>query len=114
MPRFLRRYIPALLVLATGLTITAMLCHNEQAIVQTELQRHLLARLHETSNLISQSLKAHETMLRGVQGLFAGSDVVEPQEFRDFILAMGLGNQLTGLRGIGYCQLNQPGIRANR
>ena len=107
MPRFLRRYIPALLVLATGLTITAMLCHNEQAIVQTELQRHLLARLHETSNLISQSLKAHETMLRGVQGLFAGSDVVEPQEFRDFIVAMGLGNQLTGLRCIGYCQLNQ-------
>lgn len=116
MLKFLQRNILGIVVLPLCLSLSALLVINEKHQSRRQLLATFYSRLHETTNMIEQSLRANEKIIRGVQGLFSGSATVDSIEFRSYIESLKLGVDFSGLRGIGFALIkstpNSQKIRA--
>ncbi|MDZ4373579.1 MAG: CHASE domain-containing protein, partial [Phenylobacterium sp.] len=51
---------------------------------------------------LQERMEAHNALLRGAAGLFAGSDDVDAREFAAYVDRLGLGTRYPGVLGIGY------------
>jgi diguanylate cyclase (GGDEF)-like protein/PAS domain S-box-containing protein len=104
----------ALLVLAASLGTTYWLWHHEKQNAVMDQRAQADFNLRSFLSRIDQRMLAQEQMLRGVQGLFAASaEPVSRQAFRDYVGALKLGADFSGLEGIGWVPLVAPAGRAD-
>lgn len=100
----LRYKLLAPLILLVSLGITYWLWQHEQRNALIDRLETADYNLREATSSIDQRIAAYEQVLRGVQGLFAASDVVRREEFKTYLDSLQLGADFAGLEGIGYVQ----------
>ena len=106
-----RRVSPWLLpwlVLVAALFGTFIVWNNSRENALQALQTRFEYNTLEASNYIIQRMAAYELALRGAQGLFASSDSVERDEFREFISRLRLDQNYPGIQGIGFAMAVAP------
>ncbi|NMM38511.1 MAG: diguanylate cyclase [Glaciimonas sp.] len=96
-----RYQIPTLLILTASLGVTYKLWQHEQHNIAIDQQKSFDFNLREAIGSIEQRMAAYEQVLRGTQGLYAASDVVEREEFQVYINALKLGANYSGIQGVG-------------
>ena len=62
-------------------------------------------RARDVGKRILQRMNAHEQVLLGVAGLFAGSEVVSRTDFCDYVSALRLQDHHPGIQGVGFALL---------
>ena len=97
-------------VLAVSLGVTAGLWRHEQQTDQRNLRATFDYSLRHTASRIEQRMASYEQMLRGTQGLFEASSLVERDEFEHYVDALLAGADFAGLQAIAYVPL-PPGGR---
>ncbi len=102
------RYLPWL-VLVVSLAFTYRLWHREQVQRLQELQAEFVANMHETVGNVEQRMITYEQMLRGAQGLFAASGVMDRTRFYSYISMLNLGENFPGVQGMGFALIVRPG-----
>ncbi len=100
----LRYKLLAPLILLVSLGVTYWLWHHEQRNAQLDRLETADYNLREATSAIDQRIAAYEQVLRGVQGLFAASDLVRREEFKTYLDSLQLGVDYAGLEGIGFVQ----------
>jgi PAS domain S-box-containing protein len=101
----LKRVLPPLLALFVGaitLAFTVGLCIHERDSEQQRLRSVFDANTRQTAGRIEQRVANYEQMLRGVQGLFSASDVVDPAAFRTYVDTVMAGPDAAGLQSVAY------------
>ena len=93
------------LVLAASLTVTQQLWSNAQREAARELQTDFDFRVTDVSARVKQRMEIYEQVLLGAQGLFAASKSVERDEFRAFVSALHVDENLPGIQGVGFALL---------
>lgn len=102
-----RRLSPWLLpwlVLIAALAGTLILWNTSRENALQALQARFEYNTLEASNYIVQRMATYELALRGAQGLFASSENVERDEFREFITRLRLNQNYPGIQGIGFAE----------
>jgi len=103
----------ALLVLAASLGTTYWLWQHENQNALMDKRAQADFNLRAFLSRIEQRMLAHEQMLRGIQGLFAASEQpVTRRAFREYVAALRLGADFSGLEGVGWVPLVTPAERA--
>lgn len=97
-------------VLVSGLALTFALWVTAQRDADADLRSDFNHRARELLNNLALRMSTSIQVLRGAQGLFAGSDYVSRQEFADYVLSQDLSNQFPGLLAVGY----QPVVAGDR
>lgn len=98
--------VPSLVLLAglaTTLLVTVLFLQGAEARDRERLR--LEADLAVSA--LEERVEAHGALLRGMAGLFAGSDAVDADEFRAYVGQLGLGTRYPGVLGIGYAARTQ-------
>lgn len=91
------------MLLATlGLTWVAW--RHEQQSSHKEMRAQFDFALRETVSRIEQRAVAYEQMLRGVQGLLATTDLLNRRAVHDYVEALQLDANFSGIRVIGVAQ----------
>ncbi|MDH4283881.1 MAG: CHASE domain-containing protein [Gallionellaceae bacterium] len=106
-----KRFSPWLLpwlVLVAALFGTFIVWSNSRENALQALQTRFEYNTLEASNYIVQRMATYELALRGAQGLFASSDSVERDEFREFISRLRLDKNYPGIQGIGFAMAVTP------
>ncbi|MEN6584782.1 MAG: CHASE domain-containing protein [Sulfuricella sp.] len=97
--------VPILLVLSTGL-ITIYFLQNAAISAARQIQLdNFDYQGREIALRIEQRLAAYEQILRGVRGLYAASENVDRNEFRDYVSTLNLAKNYPGIQGLGYSLL---------
>jgi len=91
-----------LVVFVTGASVTAIIWQRLEASNKVTTATHIDAHFEELLASLDQQLKNHTLTLRGIAGLFAGSEQVSREEFRDYVAAIQLPKYLPGVRSVGY------------
>ena len=109
LPRFgirplgIRLAILPWLVLATGLGLTGLWCHQQRLFTRLEHERIERDLANAISNAITSRLQTNIAVLNAVVGLFDASKEVDQQEFNAFYQALNHGGEtLNGIQGVGY------------
>ncbi len=103
----------ALLVLAASLGTTYWLWQHEKQNAVMDQRAQADFNLRSFLSRIEQRMLAQEQMLRGIQGLFAASaEPITRQSFRDYVAALKLGADFSGLEGVGWAPLVMSTDRA--
>jgi diguanylate cyclase len=100
-PRLL--LLPWLILVAT-LGTTWFVWNHERQSARTELHSQFDFALRETVSRIEQRVAAYEQMLRGVQGLFATTDLRNRNAVRDYVETLGLDANFSGVQAIGVIE----------
>lgn len=117
-PESVRRHdwlAPVLLtsfVLLTALAVTFVLWRNAQQSAERELLIQFDHRVLEITDRLRQRMATYEQVLRGVQGLFVGSEQVGRDEFRHYVEALHLEENYPGIQGLGLEQIVLPANKA--
>jgi diguanylate cyclase (GGDEF)-like protein/PAS domain S-box-containing protein len=91
------------LVLATGLGLTGLWCHQQRHFTRLEHERIERDLANAISNAITSRLQTNIAVLNAVVGLFDASKEVDQQEFNAFYQALNHGGEtLSGIQGVGY------------
>lgn len=93
------------LILGIGLTLTWLLAARLQRDEQAHNQSEFQVRTSEVLAGIERRLEANGQLLRGVVGLFASSDDVSRQEFRQYVSRLQLSEFFPGIQAIGFAQI---------
>lgn len=96
-----RRLLPPLVLIAS-LGITFLSWQHEQHNALREHQATLDFTLRTDASRIEQGMATYRQMLRGVQGLFAASEDVQPYEFRAYIETLKLDANFSGIESIRF------------
>ncbi|MES2296162.1 MAG: diguanylate cyclase [Pseudomonadota bacterium] len=94
----------AALVLCLGLGLTYGLWHSARADAQADVQAEFDFRARELMANLDQRVSGYVQALRGVQGLFAASTEVTPQEFSSYVGAQDVNAHYPGILGVGYVE----------
>lgn len=94
------RLLPWLILIAM-LGVTWMLWDHERQITRKELRSQFDFALRDTVSRIEQREAAYEQMLRGVQALFATTDLMARDAVRDYVETLQLDANFSGIQGIG-------------
>ena len=101
--RFLRLAILPWLVLAAGLGLTALWCHQQRQFSKFEHERTERDLAESISSVIRSRLQTNTTVLDAVVGLFDSTEEVSQDDFRAFYQAVNRGREtLKGIQGVGY------------
>nr|WP_316641180.1 EAL domain-containing protein [uncultured Roseateles sp.] len=92
------------------LCATWALWHHEQVATQKNLWSNFDFALRQSANRIEQRMAAFEQLLRGAQGLFDASDLVERDDFRVYVEVALSGADFSGLQAFAFTPLI-PGQR---
>jgi diguanylate cyclase (GGDEF)-like protein len=95
--------LPWLMLLAT-LGVTWVAWNHEQQSRHKEMRVQFDFALRETVSRIEQRVVAYEQMLRGVQGLLATTDFLNRRAVHDYVEALQLDANFSGIRVIGLVQ----------
>jgi len=99
----IRRGILPWLVLATGLGLTGLWCHQQRHFTSLEHERIERDLAEAISGAITTRLQTNIAVLNAVAGLFDASKEVDQQEFNAFYQALNHGGEtLNGIQGVGY------------
>ena len=101
----LRPFFLPLLVLTTMLSVTWLAWDHEQQNSRMALRSQFDFLLRETVSHVEQHISGHEQMLRGVQGLFATTDIKDQSNFREYIDSLQLDANFSAIRAIGVIEL---------
>ena len=92
----------AVFVAAFSLGITAWLWQHDRDADEAGLRASFDAGLRQTAGRIEQRIASYDQMLRGVQGLFMASGVVDRASFDTYVDALLAGSDFSGLQSITY------------
>lgn len=94
------RLLPWLILIAM-LAVTGWLWNHERQSARKELRSQFDFALRDTVSRIEQRESAYEQMLRGIQGLFATTDLMARDAIRDYVEALQLDANFSGIQGVG-------------
>ena len=102
------RYMPQLmaacvLVLMLGLTYVAWA--SARAAVVQSMQTAFEADVRETVAQVEQRMQAYKQVLRGAQGLLYSSQSITHQAFHDYVAALRLDENYTGLQNLAIVRV---------
>jgi diguanylate cyclase (GGDEF)-like protein/PAS domain S-box-containing protein/hemerythrin-like metal-binding protein len=89
-------------MLVLSLAATWQLYQNAQQVAWQTLQAQFDFRVRNVSDAIEKRMKTYEQVLRGVDGLFAHADLVQRDEFHDYIARLRLDESYPGFQGIRF------------
>ncbi|MGZ4959943.1 MAG: bifunctional diguanylate cyclase/phosphodiesterase [Methylomonas sp.] len=109
-PRHTVTILPLLpwLVLCAVLLLTYGLDIAERRHTQENVQERFDFRANEICANITARLRNYEQVLRGAKALFAASESVTRNEFREYVNRLSLSHQYPGIQGVGFSQLIVP------
>lgn len=90
------------LMLAISLGMTYAVWHNARQQGEQTLKTDFNFRVRETVERLEQRMATYEQVLRGARALFASSELIERNEFRDYITLLQLEQHYPGIQGVGY------------
>jgi diguanylate cyclase (GGDEF)-like protein/PAS domain S-box-containing protein len=90
-----------ILVLVAALSVTWAVWDHEQQASRRELLSQFDFSLGDTVSRVEQRMAAYEQMLHGVQGLFAAVGDVGRDNMRDYVSALNLDANFSGIQAIG-------------
>lgn len=94
----------ALLLLLGGLALTVWAAQWAAGVAESEA-RHEFGQAAAIRVLqLKERLDAYEGVLRGLQGFFAGSADVDRDEFRRYVVRLGLKKRLPGVQVVGFAR----------
>lgn len=96
------------LILCIGLTITYIAQDIEQQDTKKVLQEKFNFRFNEIIVNIESRMSGYNSALRGVAGLFAASQSVDRNGFREYVSTLNLERNYPGIQGVGYSLLVVP------
>jgi CHASE1-domain containing sensor protein len=96
-----RLYRLPLLILAAALGVTWIVWDHERQAARNELRSQFDFSLREAVSRVEQRIATYEQMLRGVQGLFAATTAIDRDSFRDYVNALQLDANFSGVQAIG-------------
>ena len=108
-PLPLTRLLPWL-VLVAMLAVTWGLWDHERQVSRKELHAQFEFALRDTVSRIEQGESAYEQMLRGLQALFATTDLTARDAVRDYVETLQIDANFSGIRDFGVIQW-VPGAR---
>ena len=88
-----------------SLVVTLQLWTSARTLALQELQSQFDFRVMETANHLRIRMLAYEQVLRGVQGLFAASRMVDREGFRAYTGMLALEDNYPGIQGISFARL---------
>ena len=103
MTRLRLTWLPLLVLLLT-LGITWLAWNHEHQVLRKELQARFDFELRDSVSRIEQRIAAYEQMLRGVQGLLTVTGPTDRKAFHDYVGALQLGADFSGIQGIGITE----------
>ncbi len=92
------------MVLLTALGITWLVWDREHQQSQKELRAQFDFALRETVSRVDQRVAAYEQMLRGVQALFATTDMKNRDAVSDYVHTLQLDANFSGIQAIGVVE----------
>jgi diguanylate cyclase (GGDEF)-like protein/PAS domain S-box-containing protein len=92
-------------VLLFGIVLTSYSVHKIEQTNQRKLQAEFGFSTQKIFNNISHHFQSYITIMNGVKGFFDGSEYISHDEFHNYIQALGLNEQLSGVQGIGLATL---------
>ncbi len=101
------------LMLAFSLTLTYQIWNNAQQNAAQVLQTKFDYQVREIADDITKRMKAYEQVMRGVEGLFAHSDTIKRDEFRDYIARLRIKESYPGIQSIRFVPI-VPKTEKNR
>jgi len=93
-----------LLILSAALGVTWMVWDHERQASRNELLSQFNSSLGDAVSRVEQRMSTYEQMLRGVQGLFAATGMMDRDNFRDYVGALNLDANFSGIQAIGVVQ----------
>ena len=104
MLRYLRPaiVIPSLIALILGTVAGGMAWQRIETAHQEALQRTFNAESGEIALKIDERFKAYRQVLRGARALFAASQEVTRQEWRQYVDSLRLPEDYPGIQGVGF------------
>ena len=96
-----RAWIPYA-VFGGALVVTFVAALYVQRTTQAKDRARFENSVKQISSALQNRLDTHVALLRAGTGLFAGSQTVEPDEFRSFVNQLDLPNHYPGIQGIGF------------
>ncbi len=97
-----------LLVLSVALGTTWLVWDHERQATQKALHSQFDFSLREAVSRVDQRMAAYEQMLRGVQGLVATSGMRNIDTFRDYVAALQLDANFSGIQVLGIAEHVPP------
>ena len=102
---------PAWLVLACALAGTWMVWRGAEQQIERQLRGDFVARSTEISNNLRQRLGAYTQLLRSAAGLFAATDQVSRDDWRNFVEHLKLAKTYPAIQAMAFARL-VPGTEA--
>ena len=93
------------LVLAVSLIVSYQLWHGARQNARQVLQTTFDYRVRDIGADVVKRMKTYEQAMRGVDGLFAHSSIVERSEFHDYISRLYLKQYYPGIQAIRFAPL---------
>ncbi|ADJ64055.1 EAL domain-containing protein [Herbaspirillum seropedicae] len=97
---WIRLILLPLVILVTGLGVTWTAWNHEREAANKELHTQFASVLRETVSRIEQRMASYEQMLHGVQGLVAATGAIDRSQFRDYVQALNLDANFSGIQAI--------------
>jgi len=94
-----------LLVTVVCLCLTAVLWWQVERDVIASQRADFDYRVRDTLDRIEQRMNVYAELLRGAQGMFAGSQEVSRKEFQTYIEALQIEKNYPGILGIGFVKV---------
>lgn len=98
--------------LGLALAVTLVTWRHFDLQFESRTQERFRLRAEIEHGLLLSKLEAYEQVLRGVAGLFAGSERVDRREWNAYIETLALERFLPGVQSIGYAPVFGAGERA--
>ena len=96
-----RAFVPYIVLLA-GLLFTAGVCYNLAVVEQAEDEARFRGEVLQMYGAIASRMATYEDLLRATTGLFAASDNVTRDDFKNFVDRLEVRSKYQGIQGIGY------------
>jgi CHASE1-domain containing sensor protein len=93
-----------LLILSAALGVTWIVWDHERQASHNELLSQFNFSLGDVVSRVEQRMSTYEQMLRGVQGLFAATGQMDRDQFRDYVSALNLDANFSGIQTIGIIE----------
>lgn len=92
------------LILAFALALTWLVWDHERQAARQELKSHFDFALSEAVSRIDQRMTAYDQMLRGTQGLITATGKMDRQLFHDYVEALQIDANMSGLQVLGLIE----------
>jgi diguanylate cyclase (GGDEF)-like protein/PAS domain S-box-containing protein len=96
-----RVFLLPLLILCAALGVTWIVWDHERQASRNEVLSQFSFSLGDAVSRVEQRMGTYELMLRGVQGLFSATGTMDRNHFRDYVGALNLDANFSGIQAIG-------------